>query len=161
MTNRKPFDLQKALAGDPVETRDGREIKVVFVSEMNEEYPVLCVYKDIDFEYTSRWYKKDGKEYSNRESNLDLFMLTKKKALWIAVSKEPYAPTATELLQLLPAWINNYDLIIKKCVNEYEVKYCNPDDSKRLAIEFDSNIANALAKMRIYLLENNLITIED
>jgi hypothetical protein len=94
MTNRKPFDLQKALAGDPVETREGREIKVVFVSEMNEEYPVLCVYKDIDFEYVSRWYKKSGQEYSNRESNLDLFMLTKKKALWIAVSKEPYASNA-------------------------------------------------------------------
>ena len=57
--------------------------------------------------------------------------------------------TVAELLEMLPAFINQYDLVVKKCSTEYEVKYCSSNDEQRLAISWDGNIANALACMVI------------
>jgi hypothetical protein len=71
------------------------------------------------------------------------------------------AYTARELLECLPFYINDWDLIIKKCHKEYEVKYCNEDDTKRFAIEFDNNLSNCLAKMLIWLIENKHVKVED
>jgi hypothetical protein len=73
--------------------------------------------------------------------------------------------TVSELLELLPSYIRRpfadyHSLVIKKFPSEYEVKYCNDNDSTRIAIEHDKNLANALAKLLVYCVENKLIRME-
>ena len=66
-----------------------------------------------------------------------------------------------ELFNLLPAYINDseyiWDLVIKKCPYEYEVKYCNEDVTKCLFIEWDKDLSIALNKLHNYLLKNKFI----
>lgn len=68
--------------------------------------------------------------------------------------------TVPELLELLPSFINDWILSIDKYPSEYEVKYCDKKDEKRLEIEFDKNLVNACARILIRLLKNELITID-
>lgn len=69
------------------------------------------------------------------------------------------AYTVAELGDMLPADVNDYDLIIKKCRVEYEVRYSNQDDSKRLSIEWADSLADAMAKTLIHLIENKIFNI--
>lgn len=86
----KPFDLEKALAGKEVVTRDGREAKVVFFSEFKEQYPVLVVIKyEAPQVWMCDWFTREGSEsFYNKGSGKDLFMSSKTKKLWVAVSKK-------------------------------------------------------------------------
>jgi hypothetical protein len=72
----KPFNLERALAGDTVITRDGRGISEFhyFATADNEEYPVFAVIDSEVYGFTT-----DGKEFTpingkETESDLDLFM---------------------------------------------------------------------------------------
>ena len=78
------------------------------------------------------------------------------------------APTAEELLNELPKYINNYEWELTISVNnqnEFIVYYSkindNGDEEKMYcsgyAITMDKDLKNALAKMWIYLKENNLL----
>jgi hypothetical protein len=84
----KPFNLERALAGDPVVTRDGREVTqlIVFNIDYQMTYPVHGVCnKDI-----MQWTKEGKWTVSRREpTNTDLFMKPKKKTYWVNVYKYP------------------------------------------------------------------------
>lgn len=68
--------------------------------------------------------------------------------------------TVAELIEILPAYINDWDLIIKKCPSEYEIKYCSTE-AKILKITWDKNLANGLTGMLIYLIENKLMVFKN
>ena len=65
---RKPFSLEKALAGKPVVTRDGRE-----VTDLHKgEYYYLLVEGHVDGEL--RFWLADGRYSKLQRDPLDLFM---------------------------------------------------------------------------------------
>ena len=80
-TNTKPFNLEEAIAGAPMVTRDGR--KAVFLAYDEElDRKIICkVYDD----YTeAETFLDDGKYFKDRsESRYDLFMATQKKTVWV------------------------------------------------------------------------------
>jgi len=79
MTDKKliPFDLECAIAGDPLITRDGRKvIKFHYFSGDDLQYPIVA---HIDGEDRLYEYVKDGEYYPNIPTECDLFMAPKKK----------------------------------------------------------------------------------
>lgn len=71
-TTRKPFDLQAAIRGEPIVTRDGRPAR--FVAQVPEatHYPVIAIVSGGNA-VTS--HTNDGEEYNDgTESDDDLFM---------------------------------------------------------------------------------------
>ena len=79
-----PFDLQKALAGEPVVTRDGREVTQVTSFNAKSAFCLAAVVDGAIVKFT--W---NGKHSLSSESNHDLFMATKtvKKEGWVNVYK--------------------------------------------------------------------------
>jgi uncharacterized protein YjhX (UPF0386 family) len=83
--NLKSFDLEKALAGDPVITRDGRSVsEIAIFNSLNDKQNVFAT---IDGEFYR--FTKNGKYsiYENVEYCLDLFMAPKivKTSGWLNV----------------------------------------------------------------------------
>lgn len=76
----KPFDLQKALAGEKVVNRSGKEIKGINWTK----YPIEDAYRDT---YTLR-----GKLVDGTDSLYDLFMAPKTKTVWINIYKRHNSP---------------------------------------------------------------------
>lgn len=76
----KPFDLQRALAGDKVVTRDGREVtQLHFFDLPNSDYPVFGVMNN-----EIRSWPKNGQIRSDGVlSNGDLFMALKTVKRWV------------------------------------------------------------------------------
>lgn len=77
----EPFNLEKALAGEPVVTRDGREVSHVMVIKaawVSRKYPVAAVIVDGKvYSYTEQGrYHTDGKP-----SRFDLFMKPKTRII--------------------------------------------------------------------------------
>jgi hypothetical protein len=67
----KPFDLQKALAGEPVVTKQGDKIiQLHYFPNLGSEFKVI-VHKEHSFLVDT--YKIDG-SYGDKESELDLIM---------------------------------------------------------------------------------------
>jgi len=93
--NLKPFDLEKALAGEPVVTRSG--IKVIEVSCFKADipFPLRFLLED-ETNYTAR---RDGRTYGDYEdSPLDLFMAPTTKTMWYCVYKDPNGNLITSTL---------------------------------------------------------------
>lgn len=78
-----PFDLERALAGDPVQTRAGIAFTQAHKFDTNNPY---CLAGVVGGEV--RRYTKEGFFYSNGAvSNLDLFMAPKVREYWVNVWK--------------------------------------------------------------------------
>lgn len=77
----KPFDLEKALAGEPVVTRDGRPVTQVTRFDVNNERYCIAAVVDSNIET----FSIDGKFRIEYPSIYDLFMAPKtvKKEGWI------------------------------------------------------------------------------
>ena len=87
--NLKPFNLEKALAGDPVVTRDGKQVTdIAIFNSLNDKRNLFAVIDGQFYQFT-----KNGSyiEYEKVEYCLDLFMAPKivKKSGWINIY--PYA----------------------------------------------------------------------
>lgn len=83
----KPFDLNKALAGEKVVTRDGREVKQIFYFDKSDEkYPVYALFHKYVEQYTTC-----GRYNSDHKTEYDLFMSPKTEKLTIYVSKHKNA----------------------------------------------------------------------
>jgi len=82
--NLKPFNLEKALAGEPVVTRDGRKVTEIihFKTAFNTLQNTVAV---IDGHFYS--FYENGKCMSQWDSEFDLFMAPKiiKKSGWLNV----------------------------------------------------------------------------
>ena len=87
----KPFNLERALAGDPVVTRDGREVLELYhfkhIKERNgyESIYALIENRDEPNVYFARGNYKDDDD----ASNYDLFMKSISKTYWMNVYKTP------------------------------------------------------------------------
>jgi hypothetical protein len=70
----KPFNLEKALAGETVITRDGRKItEVSYCKDRTTHYPVRA---KIEGQYYRKTYTIDGYTYLDKEEDKrDLLML--------------------------------------------------------------------------------------
>ena len=80
----KPFDLQKALAGEPVVTRDGRKVqRVAHLPEIKYPWSVVAV---IEGEmYT---YNETGRCYADTIASADLFMAPTKRTVWVNLYRD-------------------------------------------------------------------------
>lgn len=83
----KPFDLQKAMAGDPLVTRDGRAARfIVYVPELDKNCRVIVRVNDDprvkDFSEEGRYWGESA------PSPLDLFMAPKKRTVWLNFWKD-------------------------------------------------------------------------
>ena len=84
--NLKPFDIQKAKAGKPVCTRDGRKARIICFDLKNDEYPIVAAVGNDCFE-NPFCYTENGKLTNGIESDKDLMMLPEKKGGWINIIK--------------------------------------------------------------------------
>lgn len=85
----KPFDLEAAKRGDPIITRDGREVKfIAYVPEAKKSDQVIVWdHRDITCHYD------DGRFSRYDTSDRDLYMAPKKRTVWVnfypSVDNEP------------------------------------------------------------------------
>lgn len=84
----KPFNLEAAIAGEKVITRDGREVfQFCYFKNMDTAYPVFASYRnDYGIDVTSS-FTSDGMYTVRGESPNDLFMAPKTVELWANLYK--------------------------------------------------------------------------
>lgn len=80
----KPFNLQEALAGKPVVTRDGRPVKIAGYNPDARYCDKITGWVD----NISRDWSNEGRYYISGESNFDLFMASEKRTYWVNVYKK-------------------------------------------------------------------------
>lgn len=82
----KEFNLQKAKAGKPVCTRDGRNARIICFDAKREHCPIIALIDDGDKEYVAS-YCADGRFiYNHRvEHSVDLFMAPEKHVGWVNI----------------------------------------------------------------------------
>ena len=75
----KPYNLERALAGDPVVTRDGRPVKIAGYNEEAQYSDTLIGWLG---GYYCRW-NKEGQHFTACETDFDLFMAPTERKEWI------------------------------------------------------------------------------
>ena len=104
--NLKPFDLQKAKAGKPVCTRDGRKARIICFDRRlfykNVSYPILALVECSDGEDDVCGYNEKGKVLieDGAEYKDDLMMLPEKKEGWAVIFKDDLLRTEKEAQEL-------------------------------------------------------------
>lgn len=81
----KPFNLERALAGDPVVTRDGTA--VLHIMLVPDIYKLTCPLLYVT-PFGSYNIRKEGVFDCMRETSLDLFMASVKQERWVLVYKK-------------------------------------------------------------------------
>lgn len=83
MKNLKPFNLERALVGDTVLTRDRRKVINLRKCKIgNNIQPIIGHIENDGREGDLTGWDLDGKYRNNYESSLDLFMIPKKITYW-------------------------------------------------------------------------------
>jgi hypothetical protein len=82
----REFNLEQALAGHPVCTRDGREVTQLVKFDCESDYCVFGVVKD---SHVVCWFES-GRYLESVESKTDLFMAPVKKTGWVARYKDTW-----------------------------------------------------------------------
>ena len=79
----KPFNLEEAKSGKPVQTRDGNDVEIVRF-DLRGEYPILAVikYPKADSAIT---FTESGKAFKDDDSYHDLFMKSEIKVGYIVL----------------------------------------------------------------------------
>jgi hypothetical protein len=88
MKELKLFDLELALAGDPVVTRSGYPVRIICSDRKNDNYPIIALVYTHEQEYFQD-YTVSGK-YDIRDnftSGYDLFMAPTKKPYYVNIYK--------------------------------------------------------------------------
>ena len=75
----KPFNLQEALAGKPVVTRDGRTVTALHLFDCDLKFPLGAVIESCSCIYA---FRKDG-TWTSEPSEYDLFMASVEKTVWV------------------------------------------------------------------------------
>lgn len=85
----KPFDLEKAKAGEPVQTKNGFPVKILFFDAKND-YPIVALITNQAGEDLVESYTLQGTFYETSESDQDLRMVSKvwKPKVDIAIFRE-------------------------------------------------------------------------
>lgn len=83
----KRFNLEAALRGEPVITRDGREVSQITLFDVKSKYNLCAVAGGILYQYDT-----DGKSYpALGDEDDDLFMASKKRIVWVNLYPNSYA----------------------------------------------------------------------
>lgn len=77
----KPFNLEEALAGKPVVTRDGKPAKIVGHNPEAESHYALVGW----VEKRVKSWSIEGKYVDNIQHNTDLFMAPETKDVWVVL----------------------------------------------------------------------------
>lgn len=85
----KPFNLERAVAGDPLMTRDGRKVIDFHYFEKNSMKHPFYFHCENE-EYFLQAADIHGKIFFERESPYDLFMAPKVHTYWISIFKNEY-----------------------------------------------------------------------
>ncbi len=87
----KEFDYEKAKAGAPVCTREGRPVRIVCWDALNVvfdvKYPIIGLIEERDVEYPAT-YTIDGHARSDREDPDDLMMASVKHEGYVLIDPE-------------------------------------------------------------------------
>lgn len=80
-------------------TRDGRSVRIICTDMIGTSYPVIAVYKVDPTHESCKSYTTDGKLYTERDADCDLFFAPEKKEGWINVysDEDKYRPGASYL----------------------------------------------------------------
>ena len=76
------FNLERALAGEPVITRNGKKVTQLHLFNTNTEQPLLGIIEGDEDIFN---WGTNGKYNSPKETSFDLFMAVEKKSIWINV----------------------------------------------------------------------------
>ena len=110
--NLKPFDLEAAIQGKPVCTRDGRKARIVCF-DAKGCYPIIALTAELD--NTEDITKCTEEGISSYHKNDDLMMLPEKHEGWVNVYKERCYETKEEAIK------NKYDGAT--CVDTVKIEY--------------------------------------
>jgi hypothetical protein len=84
--NLRPFNLEEAKAGKPVQTREGRRATLFRFDLKANRYPLAGTIEDDDGEEVAQW-RIDGSFYCDGTSRHDLFMAPVEKTVWVTLLK--------------------------------------------------------------------------
>lgn len=85
----KPFDLEKALAGHPLSTRDGRKVlDFHYFKDAYQDYKIYGLVENADKSNFLESYSIDGKCNGSEDNPRDLFLVTTKKTYWVNVYRD-------------------------------------------------------------------------
>jgi len=85
--NMKPFNLERALAGEPVITRNGKKVTELLLFKSGKLIQPL--FGIIEGEEGYFCFNKDGMyNISSTEASYDLFMALEKKSVWVNVYED-------------------------------------------------------------------------
>ena len=84
--NLKPFNLEKAKQGNPVCTRDGRNVRIVCF-DAKCDLPIIALVTDMGGNESLIRYYSNGSFTNLSETSYDLMMLPEKKVGWVNVYK--------------------------------------------------------------------------
>ena len=84
----KQFNLEEYLKNPDkkIVTRDGKDVRVICVNRISEDYPVVALIRNKD-KKAIECYTKDGKFIKNKIYNHDLLFAAVKKSAWINLYK--------------------------------------------------------------------------
>lgn len=112
--NLKPFDIQKARAGKPVCTRDGRKARVLcYDFKQNEEYPILVAVENKDGKECALLYSNDGISEMYKSSNNELVMFPEKKEGWVNIYEDMRIYASEERAKMGISTERNYVTTVK------------------------------------------------
>lgn len=117
----KPFNLEQALKGKPVVTRDGRKVIKVEIYETPKDYPVRALIAQHNGKPCAWWaFSKDGMFNANRvETEVDLFMAGRS---WPSITPHPRAILfSTAFVQVLLVSLNTILLAHKQIASSIAV----------------------------------------
>ena len=93
----KEFDYEKAKAGAPVCTRDGRPARIICWDRKDDYYPIMALVERNNKEILISTTEKGHVFDDERCSNGDLFMTSVKHEGWVNIHKDEYGmPETTE-----------------------------------------------------------------
>lgn len=89
----KPFDIERAKAGDPVVTRDGRKVRILCYDKKDDSYPIVALIENEAEDEFTESFTLEGKYWDKKteEESEDLFMAPIKKTMYVNLYKHGHA----------------------------------------------------------------------
>lgn len=117
----KPFNLEQALKGKPVVTRDGRKVTNIVVDEKYGRYPIYAhVYEDDKLFETLTYTIKGEFWFEGRGVGMDLFMADDQPQITPA-NRERFVLFSTAFVQVLLVSLNTILLAHKQIASSIAV----------------------------------------
>lgn len=94
----KEFNLELAKAGHPVQTKNGRPVRIICYNKVDANYPIVTLVKRLDVEKEETiHYTLDGRfNVEVKDDKFDLVMAPIKKEGWINVYRSSNGAMYTE-----------------------------------------------------------------